>query len=129
MPVPSFVPLPHFLCPAVAARLHNRRWEVFQKMATEECFLKQDIVASLLIIARYLKLNMRLNKETVISDRLCGLVVRVPGYRSRRPEFLRRSGSGTGSTEPRQYNRGAAWIKKDGSSLESRDYCHRDLPR
>jgi hypothetical protein len=34
-------------------------------------------------------------------DRLCGLVVRVPGYRSRfpaLPDFLRSNGSGTGCT-------------------------------
>jgi hypothetical protein len=42
---------------------------------------------------------------------LCGLVVRVPGYRSRGPgsnpalpDCLRSSGSGTGSTQPREYN-------------------------
>jgi hypothetical protein len=46
-------------------------------------------------------------------DRLCGVVVRVPGYRSRGPvpDFLRSSGSGTGSTQPREYNRGATWKK------------------
>jgi hypothetical protein len=44
------------------------------------------------------------------ADRLCGLVVRVPGYRSRGPRFDSRalpkkiSGSGTGSTQPREYN-------------------------
>jgi hypothetical protein len=44
-------------------------------------------------------------------DRLCGLVVRVPGYRSGGPGFDSRalqgkksSGSGTGSTQPREYN-------------------------
>jgi hypothetical protein len=44
-----------------------------------------------------------------LDDRLCGLVVRVPGYRSRGPgsiptlpDFLRSSGSGTGSTQPRE---------------------------
>jgi hypothetical protein len=47
----------------------------------------------------------------VIMDRLCGLVVRVPGYRSEArvrfpalPDFLRSSGSGTGSTQLREYN-------------------------
>jgi hypothetical protein len=46
------------------------------------------------------------------TDRLCGLVVRVPGYRSRCPGsipgatrfFLRSSGSGTGSAPPRYDN-------------------------
>jgi hypothetical protein len=40
---------------------------------------------------------------------LCGLVVRVPGYRSRCPgfDFLRSSGSGTESTQPHEDNRGA----------------------
>jgi hypothetical protein len=46
------------------------------------------------------------------NDRLCGLVVRVSGYRYRGPgvrvpalpEFLRSNGSGTGSTQPREVN-------------------------
>jgi hypothetical protein len=43
-------------------------------------------------------------------NRLCGLVVRVLDYRSRGPGFNFRalqkkiSGSGTGSTQPREYN-------------------------
>ena len=42
---------------------------------------------------------------------LCGLAVRVSGYRyrglgfdSRLPDFLSSSGSGTGSTQPREVN-------------------------
>jgi hypothetical protein len=49
---------------------------------------------------------------TAIALYNCGLVVRVPGYRSRGPGsipgatrfFLRSSGSGTGSTQPRDDN-------------------------
>jgi hypothetical protein len=44
------------------------------------------------------------------NDRFCGLVLRVPGYRSRGPglipgttRFYDKS-SGTGSTQPREYN-------------------------
>jgi hypothetical protein len=42
-------------------------------------------------------------------DRLCGLVVRVPGYRSGGPGSIpgttkKSSGSGMGSTQPREYN-------------------------
>jgi hypothetical protein len=43
-----------------------------------------------------------------IEDRLCGLVVRVLGYRSGGlgsiPGTTKSSGSGTGSTQPREYN-------------------------
>jgi hypothetical protein len=47
-----------------------------------------------------------------LRDRLCGLVIRVPDYRSRGPlpDFVRSSGSGTGSTQLREdmyvYTRG-----------------------
>jgi hypothetical protein len=48
-------------------------------------------------------------------DRLCGLVVRVVGHRSGGPGSIpgttrkKSSGSGKGSTQPREYNWGAAW--------------------
>jgi hypothetical protein len=71
----------------------------------------------------------------LLQDRLCGLVVRVPGCRSRDPvrfpelpDFLRSSGSGTGFTQPREYNRGATW-KKKYRRLENREYGRRDLSR
>ena len=37
------------------------------------------------------------------------------------PDFLSISGSGTGSTQPREVNWGATWIKSSGSGLENRD--------
>jgi hypothetical protein len=48
-------------------------------------------------------------RMAVMLDRLCGLVVRVPDYRSRvrfpaLPDFLRSSGSGRGSTQPHEDN-------------------------
>jgi hypothetical protein len=65
-----------------------------------------------------------------------GPVVRVPGYiqRSRGPiptltDFLRSSGSGAGSTQPREYNRRVAGKKSSGSVLEMREYGSRDPTR
>jgi hypothetical protein len=57
---------------------------------------------------------------TPVIDRRCGLVVRVPGDRSRGPGsipgttrfFFLSSGSGTESTQSRDYNCGATWNKK-----------------
>jgi hypothetical protein len=46
----------------------------------------------------------------LLQDRLCGLVVRVLGYRTGGPGSIpgttkkKSSGSGTGSTQPREYN-------------------------
>jgi hypothetical protein len=42
------------------------------------------------------------------------------------PNFLRSSGSGTGSTQPREELLGR---KSSGSGLEIREYCHRDPSR
>jgi hypothetical protein len=43
--------------------------------------------------------------------------VRFPGI----PNFLRRSGSGTESTQPREDNWGATWRKSRGSGIENQD--------
>jgi hypothetical protein len=63
------------------------------------------------------KINRNGNKDTttnfgihISQDRLCGLVVKVLGYRSGGPGLIpgttrkKSSGSGTGSTQPREYN-------------------------
>jgi hypothetical protein len=68
-------------------------------------------------------------------DRLCGLVVGVLGYRSEGsgsiPGTTRKKncGSGTGSTQPREYNWEATWQKSSGSCLERREYGSRDPSR
>jgi hypothetical protein len=64
-------------------------------------------------------INIHYNISYLVhSDRLCGLVVKVPGYLSYGPGFESRalqekksSESGTGSTQPREYNWGANWKK------------------
>jgi hypothetical protein len=59
--------------------------------------------------------------KTAVTNRLCGLMVRVSDCRSRGPGFETRpyqifwevdKGSGTGSTQPREDNWGATWMKK-----------------
>jgi hypothetical protein len=60
-------------------------------------------------------INCKLISGKCIGDRLCGLVVRVLDYRCRGPGFdskalqKKSSGSGTGCTQPREYNWGATW--------------------
>jgi hypothetical protein len=46
-----------------------------------------------------------------LNDRLCGLVVRVLGYRFGGPGSIPGTTrkTGTGSTQPREYNWGATW--------------------
>jgi hypothetical protein len=62
---------------------------------------------------KHLGKNKLFNQVTLFYTTVafCGLVVRIPGYRSGAPgsvpgatRFLRSSGSGMGSTEPHKYN-------------------------
>jgi hypothetical protein len=54
-----------------------------------------------------------------------GKRVRFPAL----PDYLRSSGSGTGSTQPCEYNWGATWKKSSGSCLENREYSCRNPSR
>jgi hypothetical protein len=61
------------------------------------------------VVPAQFQTEINLQRDMDVTDRLCSLVVRVPGYRSRvrfpaLPNFLRSSGSGTGSTQSREYN-------------------------
>jgi hypothetical protein len=56
------------------------------------------------------------------------LQIRRPGFDSRHYQ-KKSSGSGTGSTQPREYNWGATWQKSSGSCLENREYGRRDPSR
>jgi hypothetical protein len=62
----------------------------------------------LLLLPTPLSINYELYDKR--RDRLCGVVIRVLGYRSGGPGSIpgttrkKRSGSGTGSTQPREYN-------------------------
>jgi hypothetical protein len=47
----------------------------------------------------------------------------------KRPLGKKTSGSGTGSTQPREYNWGATWLKSGGSCLENRECGRRDPSR
>jgi hypothetical protein len=64
-----------------------------------------------LILRSLAKLTDVADEYSACIDRLCGLVVRVLDYRSRGPGFdswalpeKKNNGSGTGSTQPREYN-------------------------
>jgi hypothetical protein len=61
-------------------------------------------------------------RSFILEDRLCGLVVtdpEVPGSIPGATRFSESSGSGTGSTQPREDNWGATWKKRSGCGLET----------
>jgi hypothetical protein len=51
----------------------------------------------------------KINRCSVVADRLCDLDLEVRVRFPALPDFLRSSGSRTGSTQPREYNWGATW--------------------
>jgi hypothetical protein len=116
--------------PQTSASLQARPLEIMIATRTKSCRAEMLVQAS--------SIPTQLSWELqVLLDRLCGLMVRVPGYRSRGPgsipalpDFLRSSGSGTGSTQPREYNEELLGRQSSGSGLESQDYgrgiCHAD---
>jgi hypothetical protein len=59
---------------------------------------------------------------------ICLCRCRGPGFDSRALQ-KKSSGSGTGLTQPREYNWGATWWKSSGSCLENREYGRRDPSR
>jgi hypothetical protein len=66
------------------------------------------------------------------NDRLCGLAFSFIGYRSGSiPGITKKksSESGTGCTQPPEYNWGATWQKSSGSCLENQEYGRRDPSR
>jgi hypothetical protein len=74
--------------------------------------------------------------QVFVKDRLCGLVVRVPGYRSRGPGsipsatrfFRRSSGSATGPLSLVSTIEQLLVRKSSDSGLENQDCCHKRLP-
>jgi hypothetical protein len=70
-----------------------------------------------------------------LADRFCGLLVRGLGYGSGGPGSIpgttrnKSIGSGTGSTQLREYNWGVTWWKSSGPCLENREYGRGDPSR
>jgi hypothetical protein len=76
------------------------------KAATEECNISEQHYVG----RGLLNYHKKLSTVWIEKDRLCGLVVRVLAYRSGGPGSIpgttrkKSSESGTGSTQPREYN-------------------------
>jgi hypothetical protein len=65
------------------------------------------------------------NAVQSVSNRRTVSVVYWSEFLATDPDFPRSSGSGTGPTQPPEYNWGVTWKKSSGSGLESREYGHR----
>jgi hypothetical protein len=105
--VPSFTPLPLYLTEIVGGTFRNKRYLYLYQLGLSS-------VESLIILKHLVKFGNRDSSIIVVtrlqSDRLCGLVVRVLGCRSGGPGSIpgttriKGIGSGTGFTQPREYN-------------------------
>jgi hypothetical protein len=70
--------------------------------------------------------SLFLRNKRRLPDLLCALAVRVPGYRSRGPDFLRSSGLERGSPSLMSAIEELLERKISGSGLESREYRRMD---
>jgi hypothetical protein len=80
-------------------------------VATKFQYINSSFIAHNVEFYGFYNFNFIFNLITCMRDRLCGLVVRVLDYRCRGPGFdsqalqkKKSSGSGTGCTQPREYN-------------------------
>jgi hypothetical protein len=136
--------------PSTWLQLYNKVFEVTTRCTAFCCILEKRMVSRISInvvsssqVSSYQKIQVwmvHVSKYDILHlvthcDRLCGLVVRILGYRSGGPGSIpsttrkKSSGSGTGSTQPREYNWGATWEKSSGSCLENWEYGSRDPSR
>jgi hypothetical protein len=98
----------------VYSYLWSRKWTLswVRKWTAMLCFLFFLCFWHVLTIVKFIVAFIVL---FIFLDRLCGLVVRVLGYRSGGPGSIpgtirkKSSGSGTGCTQPCEYNWGATW--------------------
>jgi hypothetical protein len=98
----------------------NPRWKLRVTLVKSRFLARAKYPHKIRINVRFLKAYHTCKKMAkpvsdswsgkAVSDRLCGLVVRVLGYRSGGPVSIpgtnrkKSSGSGTRSTQPREYN-------------------------
>jgi hypothetical protein len=93
-------------------QVHNKKDIRSKTKSVKSSSLSSPLANSPFGAIAFLKRLYKIASGFHFFDRLCGLVVRVSGCRCRGPgfdspalpDFLRSSGSGTGSTQPREYS-------------------------
>jgi hypothetical protein len=107
--------------PGLIPSCRRERPSVHGKVATGQTdFVTSDTWDQFSCVGKQLKVTV-ICSCACYNGRLCSLVVRVPGCISRGP-----GGSGTGSTQPHEYNWEATWKKRSCSGLENREYGRRE---